>query len=400
MWSMFNRTILWELIKIFVLALVSITGLLLLAVVVMEAQNQGLGPLQILVLVPLVIPSTMPYTIPATTLFATCVVYGRLAHDNEVLAIRAAGINILHVVVPAAFLGLIMSAVTAVLYYEVIPTTYNLMKSVFLTDVENVLYGMLKKDLRFSHPKLDYAIHVKKVEGRKLIKPTFIHKDPQSGKTDIVAEAREAELRVDLHNAKLLIHMRDCTISSNDGKFNGFAGDKIWTIDIPPDIAGGDRKKFRRTDMTWNELLERKSELEEQIHATEQQIALGMGHSMLANPPDTLPKHVENLRNQRRMLEQQVRDLEAELHRRPALSLGCLCFVLVGCPVGIWFSRSDYLSAFVTCFLPIVLLYYPLILCGENLAKAGTLAPALAVWFADLLMGVLATFMYWRLLRH
>ena len=65
---------------------------------------------------------------------------------------------------------------------------------------------------------------------------------------------------------------------------------------------------------------------------------------------------------------------------RPALSLGCLFFILVGCPVGIWFSRSDYLSAFITCFLPIVFVYYPLMLCGTGMAKEGRYNMIPLVW--------------------
>src|ERR1700758_5546709 len=100
-WSILHRTILLELTKVFVMALVAITGILLMAGIVAEASQHGLGPAQILAVIPLIIPSTLPYTIPATTLFATCVVYGRLAHDNEILAIKAAGINVMQVVWPA-----------------------------------------------------------------------------------------------------------------------------------------------------------------------------------------------------------------------------------------------------------------------------------------------------------
>src|SRR5499426_1337705 len=111
--SILFRMILWELFKVFVLSLVGITGILLMAGIIAEASQQGLGPKQILAAIPLLIPSTLPYTIPATTLFATCVVYGRLAADNEILAIKAAGVNILKVVWPAVLLGLGTSAVTA-----------------------------------------------------------------------------------------------------------------------------------------------------------------------------------------------------------------------------------------------------------------------------------------------
>src|SRR2546430_11765444 len=121
--------ILWELCKVFVMALVAITGILLVAGLIAEATQQGLGPSQILEVIPLLIPSTLPYTIPATTLFATCVVYGRLSADNEVLAIKAAGINVLKVVWPGFFLGLVMSLVTLGLYYRVIPYTTCLLRS-------------------------------------------------------------------------------------------------------------------------------------------------------------------------------------------------------------------------------------------------------------------------------
>src|SRR5262245_53890719 len=139
-----------------------------MAGIVAEASRHGLGPSQIFAIIPLIIPSTLPYTIPATTLFATCVVYGRLAHDNEILAIKAAGVNVLKVVWPGVLLGLVMSGVTLGLYYRVIPYTHHLMRSMFLNDVEELLYAMLKKDGQINHPRLNYAMWVREVHGRKL----------------------------------------------------------------------------------------------------------------------------------------------------------------------------------------------------------------------------------------
>src|SRR5713101_4542473 len=132
--------ILWELTKVFVMSLVGITGILLMAGIVAEATQQGLGPAQILAAIPLLIPSTLPYTIPATTLFAACVVYGRLAADNEILAIKAAGVNILKVVWPGMVLGLVVSCATMGLYYRVIPYTHLLLRTVFLKDVQELMY--------------------------------------------------------------------------------------------------------------------------------------------------------------------------------------------------------------------------------------------------------------------
>src|SRR5713101_9946613 len=135
-----HRMILWELVKVFALSLLGITGILLMAGIVAEASQQGLGPTQIIAIIPLLIPSTLPYTIPATTLFASCVVYGRLSADNELLAIRASGVNILKVVWPGIVLGLVVSCATMGLYYRVIPYTHLLLRTVFLKDVQELMY--------------------------------------------------------------------------------------------------------------------------------------------------------------------------------------------------------------------------------------------------------------------
>src|SRR5262249_25100385 len=109
---------------------------------------------------------------------------------------------------------------------------------------------------------------------------------------------------------------------------------------------------------------------------------------------------LNNLRYASRDKQNQIRNLETEMLMRPALAFGCLCFVVVGCPVGIWFSKSDYLSAFITCFLPIVFLYYPLLLCGINVAKNGKVEPSIAVWAANGIMAVVALPLYRKLMKN
>src|SRR5207249_782630 len=109
--------------------------------------------------------------------------------------------------------------------------------------------------------------------------------------------------------------------------------------------------------------------------------------------------HIATLEHKLKDKRLQILALQAELQMRPALSLGCLFFVLVGCPVGIWFSRSDYLSSFITCFLPIVFIYYPLMLCGTGMAKDGRFALMAAVWIADGVVALAGLVLLVRLLR-
>ncbi|HEV8058447.1 MAG TPA: LptF/LptG family permease, partial [Gemmataceae bacterium] len=157
MFSILRRAVFFELVKVFVPSFISIMGIIVIAGVVTEAMRQGLGPSQVLAAIPLIMPSMLPFIVPPTTLFATCVVYGRLAHDNEITAIRSAGINIMHVIWPALFLGMVMSLTTFGLYYYVIPHTQHLLRTAIINDCEEYLYAQLRKDGEIK-PRPDFKI--------------------------------------------------------------------------------------------------------------------------------------------------------------------------------------------------------------------------------------------------
>jgi len=363
--SLIFRMILWDLFKVFLLSLITITGILLLAGIIAEATQQGLGPKQILAAIPLLIPSTLPYTIPSTTLFASCIVYGRLAAHHEILAIKASGCNLVHLVTPGLILGGVMSGLTLGLYYRTIPETHHKLRAMIFDDLEELLYGVLKKNGAVNHPQTPYAMYVRAVQGRKLLNPVFKRKTPK-GYVDMVARAREAELRVDRANRLLLLDMRFGVATSDDGS-QGVFDRKTFDFPIPP---GLDRYENRRPrDMTWEEMLERRRELIEEVEHTSEELARATQELEQPGSRPDLPQHVANLREKIRQANILRQHIYVEMLMRPALSVGCLCFILAAVPIAIWFSRGDYLGAFIACFLPIVCVYYPLVLAGTNLAK-------------------------------
>jgi lipopolysaccharide export system permease protein len=327
------------------------------------------------------------------------VVYGRLAHDNEILAMKAAGINILRVVWPGVLLGVFISGVTIYLYYRPIPQTHFLLRVKFLKDVEEFMYGLLRREGHIAHPKLSVEIYVKQVQGRRLIDAIFNRKaTPESKRCDTTAYAKEATLSVDVAKHQIVLHMRNCRINSENGEKNGIFEKSDWPIELPADFINPG--KNRPNDMTWQEMLSIREQLQAERQKIDLEIASHKAVIALGDAPSNFKKHVEHLTNKRKQKDQEIRDIAVEMQMRPAFALGCLCFVLIGCPVGIWFSRSDYLSAFITCFLPIVLVYYPLMLCGINLGRTGHLTPAFPIWTADVVMLVASVPLYRRLLRH
>src|SRR5215831_8170042 len=263
--SILHRMILMELLKVFSMSLLGITGILLMAGIVAEASQQGLGPMQLLTIIPLLIPSMLPYTIPATTLFATCVVYGRLSADNEILAIKSAGVNILKIVWPGMVLGLILSVATMGLYYRIIPYTHLLLRTIFLKDVQELMYTLLRKEKKIDQPRLEYALFVQRVQGEKLINPIFKKRNKKTGGFDSVLAAREAVLRVDQSHNLVRVHLLAVVPWSPDGA-GGMVSSQLQEVPLPDELVPRGPRKAR--DMSWKEMLQRRAELVDEIEQT------------------------------------------------------------------------------------------------------------------------------------
>ncbi|MFO0796417.1 MAG: LptF/LptG family permease [Gemmataceae bacterium] len=406
--STLNRTIFAELVRVFLLALGGLTGLFLLAGLVQQASQLGLGPAQIVAIIPLFVPSTLPYTIPATTLFAACVVYGRLAHDNEVVALKAAGVHLSTILKPALALGVITAATTGGLYYAVIPQTQQRLQEEALRDPEEVVYNTLRRDRCLRHPTFPYVLFVRDVQGRRLIDVVLKRRvkvtDGKGVETyggyDLVVRAREAQLRVDVENNLLYIDP-DRFVYNNPSIQGTNTSTTPYALQLPDFLNPADART-RPGALTWEELGPRVAELERQREAKLAAVAAAERAPMPADgaAAQLAVQHRLNLLSQADGLKRQARNVEAEYYMRPALAVGCLVFALIGCPVGLWANRADYLSTFVICFLPTILLYYPLLLAGSNMGKDGKVPLWLGCWLANITLGSCGAFLSWRLLRR
>jgi lipopolysaccharide export system permease protein len=90
---------------------------------------------------------------------------------------------------------------------------------------------------------------------------------------------------------------------------------------------------------------------------------------------------------------QRLHRLETEPFRRWASGFSCLAFVMVGAPLAIRLRNSDLMTTFGICFLPILIVYYPLFAYGLDRAKNGSLPPSF-VWLGNLVcLGIGAWFL-------
>ena len=91
--------------------------------------------------------------------------------------------------------------------------------------------------------------------------------------------------------------------------------------------------------------------------------------------------------------------LHTEPWRRWANGFSCLCFVLIGIPVSIRMRFSEFIASFFICFLPILLVYYPLLAVSVDKAKDGFFPPY-SVWLGNIVLAVAGIWMLRRVNRH
>ena len=440
-----NRMILAELVKVFLISLVALTGMFLLAGLIQEATQKGLSPAQIAMAIPLIIPNTLPFTIPATTLFATCVVYSRMSADTEVLVLRAAGVNIYHLLWPALILGLGTTVITGALYYDTIPRSQQLLKAQLENDAEDIVYGTLKREGGLRQVNMNYVLFVRDVQGRDLIDVVIKkRKEPKKDKErtellshqyELVARAQTARIRIrkvadarpeaadPVNLAKLsaserwrlrrtagpggeekelVVYMDRCYVDSLTGDAAAELHGQEYATPLPTTIFGKPTPD-RPSSQTWEQLFVNLAEArQEHADLVAELKEVQARKDLPTGTPGAKAKEViimELATGPIRYTQELIWKTQVEIQLRPALALGCLCFVLIGCPVGIWASRSDYLSVFIVCFLPTVFLYYPLLLAGLNLGKSGKM-PAWSAWAADVVALIVAFVLVRRLMKR
>ncbi|MGH7703416.1 MAG: LptF/LptG family permease [Gemmatimonadales bacterium] len=88
-----------------------------------------------------------------------------------------------------------------------------------------------------------------------------------------------------------------------------------------------------------------------------------------------------------------------EVHKKWAISVACLVFVLVGIPMALRFPRGG-MGLVIGGGLAVFSIYYVGLIAGEGLGNKGILSPVTAMWGPDVLFTVLGLFGLWRVSRE
>ena len=375
-----TRYVVTEFLAVFIGTLLVMTCILVLAVVGLDAVRSGLSLLSVARLMPYALPIALLYAIPGTTLFAACSVYGRMSAANEVVAIKSLGISPLTLLWPVFTLAFALSV--GVVWLNDVAVSWGRVgiQRVIQQSLEQIVYGMLETQRSYSDKR--FSINVKGVEGKKLLRPwlTITLSDSHPA---WVFTAEEAVLHWEQSRNNLRISLTNGDADFGDGRRMVFPDTEYFDIPLWSDSESGglgdrpaDTAMRRIPEAVANQMLTIRRK--EQALATEAAYQLLTGEFGALADPQWQALHTD-LQDSRSRLYR----LHTEPWRRWANGFSCLAFVMVGAPLAIRLRNSDVWTSFAACFLPVLIVYYPLLVYGVRLAKSGELPPY-CVWLGNL----------------
>ena len=389
-----QRYVMSDLLRVFALALSGLVVVLVFVGVLGEALRSGLGPEQILQILPYVVPSLLPFAIPATLLLTVCVVYGRMGGDQEITACKAAGISVMSVIWPALCFGGVLSVGTLILTDQFIPWARERIQETVWLATEDIFLDTLRTNGHIVDPRTGISISVFAVQGRTLIKPTFRYR--QAGGSVLTVEAERAGIDFDLERKEVVLKLQNAYVER--GTFNG----KMRTREQRFPIPDRDTKRKVPRDLTIKQLEEELIWLDEkrtelnQTRLLATTWALSRGDFEAFFRPEFL--HYQFQIDQH---TDRFNKVHTEIHSRFALSCSCFFFALLGTPFSIWQSRRSFLMTFAFCFFPILMSYYPIIIGCITICKSnGNVHPGAVMWLANGLLAVVGLWMLRRVRRN
>ena len=389
-----QRRVLKDLLQVFGGVATALTLMLVVVGVVGEATKSGLGPGQIIRILPYIVPSLLPFTIPATYLLTVCVVYGRMSGDQEITALKAAGVNVVEVLWPAFILGAVLSLGTLLLTDLFVPWARYRIEAVITAEMEEIFLDVLRTHNQFHDASKGLAITVGRIEGRKLINPTFRY-GLQNGQSALIA-AREATIQFDLRNQQVLLDLHQGHVETPNGITLGFEHEQR-PFPMPIDSKGPTAPRNISIQNIRRELEEIQAESsrlrQRQVIATAFSLSTGEFGELRPDGAQAIERKLNgNI--------ERGQKLNTEIHSRIALACSCFCFALVGSPFAIQQGKRQFLTSFALCFLPILLLYYPSVLLTMNLSREGLLNPVWGMWVGNAGMMVASGYLLRAIWRH
>lgn len=352
-----HRYVFIEMIPVFVLSLLLFTLVFLMAKILDITDlivQYGISVKAMVFMLACWIPSFLIFVIPMSVMIAVVLAFLRFSNDNEILAMKTAGVSIYTLIPPVFLFSLIAFLATGFMTLYASPQGRYAFKDLVLeTATSNVHAGI--KERTFNDSFQDVMLYVNEVdERRRLLRDIFLEDRRTEGMVTTVVAPR-GEFFFDPE--QLVSHLR-----LYSGIINQLGENKetahfvrFETYDFRLDFGSmvspkGDREKDVK-EMTLSEL-----------------------RRHLAQPSESDEEYYAG---------------RIQYHKRLSIPFACFVLGFVAIPLGIQ-SRSAKRSFGVVVALFFFLVYYALLSLGLALGETGKLPPAIGMWIPNTVLGLLA----------
>ena len=333
------------------------------------------------------LPFVVSVCAPLGSLISGVITYGRMAEDNEIRVIRAAGIPVVKVVLPTALaLGLLM-ALMAGFNGFLVPEAQHRVRNL-LTDVARKKPALRIREGVFMDDFANYLIYIGTIdERRSLVKNVAIFERRQGRQSPGFVTAARGDIAYTEDDRYMVLTLYDGEMhelgdSSNYRRLH--FGRHVINVEMDVDLIRRDREYRGDREMNLVQLRERIRELQKEEADVAGKVRAAQAEAHQSEPARL---RLDELVTRQRYKRLEVARYEVELHKILSLSFSCLFFMLFGAPLGILLRRGGVGTGFIVG-LVFFAVYYVLLLAGENFADSGKVSPAFGMWLPNIILFV------------
>jgi lipopolysaccharide export system permease protein len=355
--------------------------------------------------------------VPMAVLVSTLMAFGRLSQDNEITALKASGVSLYRVIMPALVASVFVGLGMVAFNNQILPEANH--KARLLTaDIQQKRPTVNLKENVFMDEIPGYHILIGKVDQRSSdVEDITIYdqKDRRLPRT-IIAERGKVEFTPDGNT--LIFRLFNGEIHDPDEKDPtkyrrvSFNKQVIYIRDVGDKLVRTTSEYRTDREKSAQAMLEDIEELKAKVRISQSQIIKPVNLAVSRTfkekakifsedlPPMEENEAIEYLIKRNRNLssqfssegqnihsqKRQISSLSVEVHKKYALPVACVVFVLVGAPLGIM-ARKGGMAVGLGLSLGFFVLYWAFLIGGEELADRQLISAFWAMWSANILIG-------------
>ena len=434
------RYVLKELIAPFLASLFGITFLFVVVFLVnilVNVLSKGLPTSTVLEICVLNLAWMLSLSIPMAVLVASLMTFGRMSGDQEITAVKAAGISPLSLMRPVLLVALLLSVLMVVFNNWVLPEanhrSVELMNAVsrkkphvfidagrLITQFPGVQLWVNRID-----PVSGTLYGIQIFEMEKKGAPRIVYAD--SASMDYVDNGATLMLRlrsgethlVDPDDADNYFRIRffsqDLAMQNVDDRLErrsrSYRSDREMPVEMMWDVVTEARKNYdtaavqaktRRlpTLLRIRDFVDGDSVLSADVKG----LPLGDSMQIVQSLRKVRVQETASLRATERAWGRMEGELKraaqymVEIHKKFSTAFACFVFVLIGAPLGIM-ARKGGIGTGILYSLAFFVIYWICLIGGENLADRLVVSPELAMWISNIIIGIFGIFLTRAMIR-